>query len=163
VVSRCTEFRGGSRNPRMFRLSSHGRHVSLICRGFLLGGSTHLDAAGSAVEANTAFVAIVYFFVVDIVDSLNVHVVHRTVIVKVSVVPTAAIITLAEVSKAVVNSAIEPDLRAPVAVIEKESAVSPTPIAWGPEETLLRRLHPRAGNPVVIGDAVVICPVTRDP
>src|ERR1035441_9862426 len=106
---------------------------------------------------------VLYRCVVDIAVPRDVHVVHRTVIEEVSTIPAAASISLAEVTESVVDSAIEADFRAPVAIIEEESAVSPTPVARCPEEAFFRRHYPRAVHPVVIGDAVIIGPVSRGP
>ena len=91
----------------------------------------------------------------------DIHVVHRTVVLELSVVPTAAFIALTSIAVAIVDPAVETYMRTPVAFIESVSAMVPAPIAWGPEETGLRSHDPRARHPVII--AVAVSPVAGCP
>src|SRR5208283_4057373 len=92
-----------------------------------------------------------------------VYVVHRAVIVKAVVVPAPALIALAEVTVAIVDSAIEAHSRAPVACMEDKSSSAPPPPAWSPEITGHRHQDPRTGHPVVVPEVVVVGPVARSP
>src|ERR1039458_5246753 len=163
VVHPCALVRIGARALCMFRLSCDCRNMPLACRSLLVRGWTRLNPALSAVVTDAVPVVVLDPFVVDIVNIRDIHVVDGTVIEKVPVVPTAASITLAKVNEAVVDHAIEPDGRPPVAVIEEITAVAPAPIARSPEETFFRRHHPRSGHPVVIRNVVVIGPIARRP
>src|SRR5580658_4030177 len=80
-----------------------------------------------------------------------------------SVVPAAASKTHAEVAESVIDPTIKPYCRPPVAVIPEKSARTPTPIARGPKESHFGRQHPCTGNPVIIGNVVVVGPKARGP
>src|ERR1700680_2013798 len=69
--------------------------------------------------------------VVNVVNVGDVHVVHRTVVVKLPVLPTSAFIALTKVSVAVTDPAIEPYTRTPVAIVENVSVAAPPPIGGG--------------------------------
>src|ERR1019366_3363338 len=79
------------------------------------------------------------------------------------VVPASALITFAEVSITVINSAIETDLRSPVALVEEKSPTFPSPPSWGPEQADCRGHDPCTGHPVIIAVVVVVIPVTGRP
>jgi hypothetical protein len=72
------------------------------------------------------------------VDVGDAHVVYRTVVEKLSVIPTSAFVALAKVTVAVTNPAIETYVRTPIAIIKDESVAAPTPIGWSPEQTDFR-------------------------
>jgi len=84
------------------------------------------------------------------------------VIEEVTAAPLATNEAYAEVAEAIVDAAIEADVRAPVAGVEAVIAAFPTPPRGCPEITGFRRDDPGAGNPVI---AAVICigPVARRP
>src|ERR1035437_9502059 len=135
VVHPCPLLRVGARCLRMFSLSSDRRNMSLPRRRLLLRVCAHLDPAGTAVVADAVVVAAVLNpLVVDIVNIGAIHVALGTVIEEVSAVPTAAAITFAVVTEAVVDAAIEADLGPPVAIVEEVSAVAPAPITRRPKE-----------------------------
>jgi hypothetical protein len=77
--------------------------------------------------------------------------------------PASAFVTIAEVSEAVVDAAVESDLRPPVAVIENISVAGPGPVPGGPVVSDSGRAHPGAGHPVVVAEVVVVGPVARCP
>jgi len=133
-------------------------------RSLLLGAGTHRNAAPAAVVTYAAIVvAVVDSGVIDIVKTTAIQIVVRAVIEKVPVIPTAAVVSIAEVTEAIVDATIEANGSSPVTFIVEIAAVIPSPIAGGPEVTFFRRKLPRAGNLIVIGDAVVIGPVAGGP
>jgi hypothetical protein len=56
-----------------------------------------------------------------------------------------------QVAETIVDSAIEPDARPPIAVMEKVSAGFPTPVGGRPKESDFWRQNPGARDPVVVG------------
>jgi hypothetical protein len=117
----------------MFSLDSDRGDMPLSRHRFLLGGSTHLDAAFSAVVADAVDISIVVNpFIVDIVNARSVYAVFGTVIKEVSVVSTAAAVPLAIIAVTVVDPTVETNLRAPVSFVEAIAAISPAPIARRP-------------------------------
>jgi hypothetical protein len=136
----------------------------LVRCGLFLRRWTRVDPTIAAVVTDVIHRGVVdHCRVVNVVNVGDVHVVHRTVVIKLSVLPTSTFITLTEVSIAVTDPAIKTYLRTPVAVIEDISVVAPAPIAWGPEETDLRSHDPCTRHPVVIAFVVVVGPIARCP
>lgn len=146
----------------MLSLCGYRSDMFLVDRSFLLSGRPSGDPTGTAVVADPVHRRIIdHGGVIGVVNVGDVHVVHRTVVGELSVVPAPALVTLTGVAVAIVDSAIETYVRTPVALIESISAVAPTPITWGPEEADLRGHDPRAWHPVVI--ALAVSPVPRCP
>ena len=112
---------------------------------------TPVDPTVAAVVTDPVHCGVVdHRGVVNIVNLGDVDVVHRTVVVKLSVLPASAFIAVTKVSVAVTDPAIETYLRTPVAIIEDLSVADPTPIGWSPEQTGFRSHYPCARHPVVI-------------
>jgi hypothetical protein len=63
--------------------------MSLPRSRFLLRVGTRVDAAISTVETDAAFIVIGNLSFVDIVIPRHIHVIHRTVIEKAPILPTA--------------------------------------------------------------------------
>jgi hypothetical protein len=109
----------------LLRLSGHGRDVPLVYRGLLCGPRACRNATGATVIADAIHCGVVdHRRVVNIVNVGDVHVVHRTVVVKLSVLPTSAFIALTKASVAITDPAAEtycrtPALRLRVAWIER--------------------------------------------
>jgi len=146
----------------MLSLSGDRGDVSLVGSGFFLSRWSRGDPAGAAVVADPVHCGVVdHRGVVGVVNVGDVHVVHRTVVLELSVVPTAAFIAPTAVAVAIVDSAVETNVLTPIALIESEPAAAPTPIARRPEEPRLRSHDPGTGHPIVI--AVGVSPVARGP
>src|SRR5271157_6110189 len=102
---------------RMLSLNGYSRNMFLTCRGLIFSPRTRADPAIATIEADPVHRgAVNHRGVVDVVNLGDVHVVHRAVVEKVSVIPTSTFITFAVVSVAVTDPAIETDMRPPVAV-----------------------------------------------
>src|SRR5271165_3152933 len=86
--------------------------------------------------------------VVDVGDGVHVHVHDRAVVEESAASPLAAGKANATVSETVVNSAIEADVRSPIASVPAIEAAGKAPVTWRPEQAY-RRNHPCAGNPEV--------------
>src|SRR5215470_7233441 len=123
------------------------------------------DSTWSAVEADARNVALIDndAIFVDVVDVDHVDVGDGAVVVVVAAAPVAAIEASAGIAEAVVNSAVETDVRSPVAGVPNVEAFTPTPITGRPEVTGLRGDHPRAGNPEIVFVFVTVGPITGNP
>src|SRR5262250_2997715 len=163
MVLRSTQvlIRAGSLD--MLHLLSHRSDMASLSRGLFLSRGTNVDAAVSAVVANTGRVVVDDRRVVDVPDFGDIYVVDSTVVVKVIMVPAPAFIAVAKVSEAVVDSTIEAYNGSPIALVEDEAATVPSPVAWGPEKSDLWREHPSAGHPEVVAVSVVPSPITWRP
>ena len=89
------------------------------------------------------------------------NVIDRAVVVKVMPLPIAAKVAEADVAKAVVDAAIEADVRAPISAMEAVMDATPAPVGRGPERAVVRRRNPFAGNPVIA--VVAPAPVAGGP
>jgi hypothetical protein len=88
----------------------------------------------------------------------TVYIYYRGVVPKPSAIPSAAAITIAVVSIAIINTAVETNLIAPVTHVETVSAVVKSPIGWCPIKTGIRWGNPYAGYPIITIN-IVISPV----
>src|SRR5713101_1955781 len=154
----------GAGSLHVLRLNWYGGNVPGVGGGLLFGPRALVDAAVSAVVADAGDVGVIdHRRVVHVVNDGDVDVVHGTIVEKASAVPTATFIAVAEVAVPIVDSAIETHDRSPEAFIEDESAASPTPISWSPQETDFGSQHPGSRHPVVIAVVGIVGPVTGRP
>src|ERR1700722_19591451 len=105
----------------MLRLRSDRRNVTFMLEGLLLRCRARLDTAVAAVIADSILRPVYDCSVVDIVYLGDVHIHHSSVVEKVSAVPAAACEAHAEVTEAVINAAVEPDMRPPEALVKEKS------------------------------------------
>jgi hypothetical protein len=75
--------------------------------------------------------------------------------------PESAVEALTGVSEAVIDAAVETDVRPPISGVPHIDAIAPSPISWSPEQAYFRRFYPDARYPVISVRAV--CPVTGLP
>src|SRR5580704_5792992 len=155
----------GARLLDVLHLWTDRRQVPLTRGCFLLPRCTLVNAAVSAVVTHAIDRRVFVYDrrVVGVVNLGDIDVVHRAVVVEVIMVPAAAFITVAEISIAIVDPTVKSDARAPVAFVKDEGASAPAPITWRPQIADSRRLHPRAGHPVIIAIFVIPRPVSRRP
>ena len=128
----------GASGLRVFRLSLSRGEMPLTRSSLLFRSGTRLNPAAATIEADAAVNADVDPLVVDVMEAAAIEVVDGAVVKEVSAIPTAATVASAPITEAVIDAAVEADGRAPVALIEEIAAVAPTPIAGGPEDSLLR-------------------------
>ena len=86
---------------------------------------------------------------------------HCTVIGKNSTAPLTTEEADSTVAESVIDSAIEPDVRAPVACVPSIDAAAESPVARGPQKANPGRRNPDTRNPVVA--CITIGPVARGP
>jgi hypothetical protein len=115
----------------IFDLGMHRRCMGFTQRGQFRWTRAKPDAALAAVEAypNAARGNGV---AVDVVDHGDIDVVHGAVIEKVAGVPIAALVAGANITKPVVDAAIEADVRTPIAMEESITAAHEAPVARRP-------------------------------
>src|SRR5580704_3275707 len=162
VICRRPQFRIAAGLLDVFPLSSDGIDVPVMLGNFFLRCGAPRDAALAAVVADVVdHFVIDDGFVVHVVNVDDVNVGHGPVIEEVSAIPAAAHEPYAEISKAIRDSAIEADVRAPISFMEKKCAAIPSPPRRSPEIADLWRFDPRPGHPVVI--AAIPGPVAGSP
>jgi hypothetical protein len=91
---------------RMLSLSGYRPNMSATSSSLFFSRGARVDPAVTAVVADAVNV-LVHPRVVNVVDGVGVHAIHRRVVEKMPVVPAAAFITMTEVSEAIVDPAIE--------------------------------------------------------
>src|SRR5438552_10743627 len=134
----------------MLRLRVCRFKMTFACRGFFETSRTSINSARASVITNTIHrdVVIDDRLVVD-VNVRNVDVVDGAVIVKAVAAPISAFITRSKVAEAIIDAAVESDVRTPVPCVPNVHTSTPTPIAGRPQHTNLRRDDPRSWHPVV--------------
>ena len=141
----------GAGKMLILHLRPHGRCMLFMpCRLFRRS-CLHLHPARSAVEAYAfaATAVIAHGAIVNVMHEGDVHVVVGTVVVEMATAPVASLVAEANVAKAVIDAAIEADVRTPIATVKAIAVVPVAPVAGGPKSTLVGSLNPPAGHPVV--------------
>jgi hypothetical protein len=151
----------GAGRSLVVALHRSGRGMVLVGKSFLFGGGSGSDAAMTSVEADVTAMCDNYLGI-DIVKASAPDIAHAGVIKKAPALPVAAAITDAGVAEAVVNSAVEADLRSPVSFVPDIGVISPSPVAGRPEQTSLGCFNPCAGNPEIAA-VFGVTPITGCP
>jgi len=157
VVELLTVLRGFA---LVLNLGGHGRNARPAHGCDLSRLRANCDSTATAVVGDASVVVDDNCAVVDVGD-VDIDAVDGAVVVEVVAVPVAAVITDAGVAEAVVNAAVEADVRAPEAAMEAPAVAVPAPVAGGPEGTVVGWSTPCAGDPVVAGGSPV--PVAGGP
>src|SRR5580692_2642542 len=118
----------------MLRLNRYRRNVPIPPRSLFFRRCTRDDSTIPAIETDAAHVVVNDGGVVNVVNVRDVYVADSTVIEKVSVIPPPALKAHAEIAIAVIDPAIEANVRTPVAVVEYESVAAPAPVCWRPQK-----------------------------
>ena len=144
-----------ARGVFMLQLRRNRAAMRFVGVGCLLRRGTCGYSALSAVVRHVRIIVYDDGLVIDIGDVCDIHISHRPVVEKFAAAPFAAGEAFAEVSEAVINAAVESEMRAPIAGIPNIEAVVPTPVSGGPQIAYFRGFDPSAGHPVV---AVIVAP-----
>jgi hypothetical protein len=127
---------------------------------FLRGRCTHHTAGAIETGARHVLVphdlAVVYVGYVHIAKTVD-----RAVVGKHAAAPETTFVAYAAIAEAVIDAAVIPYMRTPVAGIEQILATNEAPVTWGPQQPDLGRFHPGARHPVIA--ELAIGPVTRGP
>jgi len=121
----------------------------LVREPFFIRRRTAINAAVSAVKAHPAIVADDDPLVINVVNYRDVHIGDGAVIFETAALPASAFVAVATVAETVVHAAVESDVLAPIAFVPGIAAITPSPVARGPEIARLRSFDPGARNPVV--------------
>jgi len=125
---------------------------TLLAQDGLLGRNRpHVHSAASSVVADARVIYDRHVLFIHVVYHRNVHIGYGAVIVEPPAVPVAAIVAAAGVSEAVIDTAVETDVRSPISPMQTVAASAETPVGRSPERADVRRHHPRARNPVITG------------
>jgi hypothetical protein len=127
-----------ARGLLMLHLRRDWPAVRFVGPGLLLRRRTRGYSALSAVVGNVRVIVHDDGLVIDIGDVGDIHVGHRTVVEEFAAAPFAAREAFAEVSEAVIDAAVESNVRAPIADVPNIEAVVPTPVSWGPQKAYFR-------------------------
>jgi hypothetical protein len=111
------------------------RDVLFVENSLVLSGRPCRHTASAAVVADVIHSRVVVHdsTVIDVGDMSGTDVVHCAVISERAVVPPAAVVSGPAIPVAVIDAAIEPDMRPPVASVVSVVAADPTPISWRPQ------------------------------
>ena len=156
------QFGRSSRQLAVLDLFGGRLHMRLVRVAFLFRCRPRRYAAG-AVVAHAGHVDVVHHrLVINVGDVNAAEIVHGSVVRKHAAAPEAAFIAGARVAEAIVDAAIEADLRAPVAIVENVTAADEAPVTGRPQQAGGRRLYPSARHPVIAVGGVV-GPISRHP
>lgn len=161
MVDGCQHSSIGAGHLALMRLGRGQVGVVLARSGHFRRVRTSIDSPGATVEADVADMHVVNARVVRVVDDVDVYVGHGAVIEEMAAGPIAAEEAGAWIAEAIVDAAVEADMRPPIAGIPDIEAVIPAPIAGSPEKADNGRLNPRAGNPIIA--VITVGPITRSP
>jgi len=136
-------------------LGGHGRD-SRAAHGCEFGGLRPYRDAAAASVVGDAIVGVVDDdgAVVDVGDAGYVDAVDGAVVVEVVTSPVASVISVADVTVAVVDAAVEADVEAPEAAVEAVAIAVVAPVAGGPEGSGVGGGAPGSGDPVVADGGV---------
>src|SRR5271170_665894 len=143
----------------MFGLGCHRCNVLLAAIRFLLCSRPCFDTA-SAIEAGVHVIHD-YGPAVDVRHAVHIHVHHFAVVEEGAASPLAARETDAAVSEAIVNAAVEADVRSPISTVPAVEAARKSPVAWSPEHAHWPD-NPRPGDPIVAA-VVIPSPIAGGP
>ncbi len=134
----------------------------LLVRGCLfLRRRTRLNSALPAVVAHRPGIVHHHRVVVDVSHVRDADIGDGAVVVERSAAPLAADESHAGVPEAIVNAAVEADVRAPVPGVPRIEPPAPAPVSGRPQHAH-RSHHPRSGHPVVAG-VIIPAPVPGRP
>src|SRR5260370_28954489 len=137
--------------------------VGFARKGFFVPGGPLAVSAIAAVVADAGFVAIDDGGVVDVVDFSDVHVGHGTVVIKAVVIPSAALIPVAEIAESITDAAVPPNVRAPIPFMEEKGTALPAPVGGRPDQADFAGFDPGPRNPVIVLVLAIPSPITRGP
>jgi len=131
VVKRRTQLSVTGSGMFVVTLHRCGFEMMLVFRGELVRGRVRLDAAG-AVERHMVDVVddgpVIH---VGDVDAAHVH--DRAVVEVSSTAPVTALESNTAIAEAVIHTAVEADMRTPVATVPRINATAPAPVSRRPQ------------------------------
>jgi len=161
LILRGAQFRVGTSLLHVLVLCGDRAGVAFPVVGLLLGRRPLIDPAVAAIVADA--VSRVGFDpgVVGVADVGVVYAIDRGVVIKMIVFPAAALVAVTTIAESVTDPAIISNVRAPIAFVEEEGVVTPTPVSGGPKEADFGSFDPSAGHPVIV--VTIPSPITGCP
>ena len=108
-VHRSSLLRRGSCLLHVLRLDWNWWQVSFASRSFLLGRGTRIEATRTSVVADSGFGSNLDGGFVNVVYHSDVYIVYRGVVKEPSIIPTTSFVANSEITKIIINPAIETD------------------------------------------------------
>jgi hypothetical protein len=143
----------------MITLQRRRLEVMVTFRSKLMSSRSRLDTARS-VERHVHVIVddgpVIY---VGDVNTTHVH--GRTVIEERTTAPVTTLESNTTIAEAVIHTAVEANVRAPVATVPGVHAAGPAPVTRCPKQSGVRRQHPRARHPVIT--VVTVGPISGCP
>src|ERR1700722_1888098 len=133
--------------------------MPLVIRSFFFSGRFPVDSTGS-VKADSVMLLCPRVVRIRTVNA-SAHVPARGVIKEMTTFPSAAPEAGPEITKSVVNSAIEADVRSPITAVPQIGSISKAPPSRSPKKPDFGRCYPHPRYPVIV--VVSIGPVPRRP
>jgi hypothetical protein len=131
----------------MITLQRRGLEMMVMFRCELVSSRMRLDTTG-AVERHVVPVVdngpVVY-----VGDMNTTHVHGRAIIKERTTAPVTAFESNTAITEPVIHTAVETDMRTPVAAVPGIDATAPAPVPRCPQQSGRRRQHPSAGHPVI--------------
>jgi hypothetical protein len=109
----------------------------------------YIEAASTTVVGDAVVVVDDHSPVINIGDSSDIDPVDRAVVVEVVSVPIAAVVAVTGIPEAIIDPAVEADMRSPEATMKAITAAIEAPVARRPECAVVGWSAPCARNPVV--------------
>jgi hypothetical protein len=95
-------------------------------------------------------------------DHRSVYPHYCCVITEPAAIPSAATITIAAITVAIINASIKAYMRPPISNMEAVITTGITPVRRRPVKAGVRRGHPHAGHPIIT-ICIIIRPITGLP
>src|SRR5579864_6571217 len=135
----------------VLRLQAGRLHVAFVrVLAFYLRGPGG-RAAIAAIKADAVYSGVIDHRIVDVgvMDVDYIHIGDRAVVEIVVAAPVSSEESHSGIAKAVINAAVEADMRTPVSRMPDVDSCSPSPISRSPEQAYCRWRNPGAGHPVI--------------
>ena len=162
MVYRRQKFTIAARAVLMLVLHVSGFEMAFMLPSHLVAARPRHDSASATVVADAVYRHIIDDGPVVDVDVGDGHVIYAAIVEKIAGMPVAAAVAHAKVAKAVINAAVEADVRAPIArvpgvkaaaksvtLVKNVNAVVPSPPGRGPQQADPRRCDPDARHPII--------------
>src|SRR5437764_12318668 len=133
----------------MLVLHVSGFEMAFMLPSHLVAARPRHDSASATVVADAVYRHIIDDGPVVDVDVGDGHVIYAAIVEKIAAMPVAAAVAHAKVAKAVINAAVEADVRAPIARVPGAKAAAKSQVARRTYHSRLGRGLPRARYPVI--------------
>jgi hypothetical protein len=163
TIDRSPQLRIASSCVYVLRLSCNSVYVALMSPLLFLWGRPRLNSAASAIKSDMTVIHNRDVLVINIANVNYIDVRNFAVIEEMVSLPTTSPEAIAEISEAIVDTAVESNMRSPPTRMEDIESPIPTPPGRSPEIADLWSLYPCTRYPIVALLVRVPRPVPRGP